>query len=160
MLEEIDKILIQTTKNSFPQKGEPSENDFSDAIKVCTILDDYFYKNKDELSKVKQTEYSGPVLMWYDEKYLYIKGKSLIKVLNSSVTKSKFSLSVKKSMAEKGIIESYKKENGQHEYSINLKKQVYDNLDTKGRFVAFNREKCREYNLFKKIEEHRIVPMK
>jgi len=155
--EKIDKILIETIKNSFPKKGESTEDDFSDARKVCTILDDYFYKNKDEISKVKQSEYSGPVLMWYDEKYLYIKGKSLTKVLNSSGTKSKFSVSVKKSMAEKGIIESYKKENGQYEYSINLQKQVYDNLKTKGRFVAFNREKCREYDLFKKVEEHRII---
>ena len=89
-----------------------------------------------------------------------------MKLTNSNL---KYNINVKKLLAGKEVIKTYIKNDGKPEYSVHLQKILSsekksdDNAKEKGtskrkkqshsRYIAFDREKCREYNLFPNIEK-------
>ena len=94
------------------------------------------------------------IKLWYDDKTFYITQKNISDLLLIDKNKNKFSLTVKRALAKKNIIETYIKSDGKPEYSVHIQKPLFDNKKAKNRFIAFNRAECKKNNIFKTIEEY------
>lgn len=152
-----EEILIRLAADSFPKKLDPKIKDFADAKNVCNSVEKYFSDNsgKKQIGKIgAELKNITDIKLWYDDKTFYITQKNISDLLLIDKNKNKFSLTVKRALAKKNIIETYIKSDGKPEYSVHIQKPLFDNKKAKNRFIAFNRAECKKNNIFKTIEEY------
>ena len=110
-------------------------------------------KNKNFVAKANEESRNVTnIRIWYDDEYIFMTAqiiKEILKLMDADIL---FNKALKERLAEKDIIKVYK-ENSRIEYSTHYQKPLYDNKRIKDRFIMFNREKCKEYNLFPYIED-------
>lgn len=156
----IRNTIIQTVKNSFPMKGETTDVDFDNAKKICLDIDAYFgsAKRKKKIVQLGLDKVPRDYMLWYNEDYFYISTVNITDILDVQHCKLKLSLAERKALYQKGIIKVTHKKDGNIEYTTKYQKPLYKGDKPDGtRYIAFNRGKCREYNLFKNIEKYCIV---
>ena len=92
------------------------------------------------------------IKLWYDDKTFYITQKNIsdLLLIDKNKNKNKFSLTVKRALAKKNIIETYIKSDGNPEYSVHIQKPLFDNKKAKNRFIAFNRAECKKIIVLKR----------
>ena len=157
----VDSIYIiplqRLAADSFPKKLDPKIKDVADAKNVCNSVEKYFSDNsgKKQIGKIgAELKNITDIKLWYDDKTFYITQKNISDLLLIDKNKNKFSLTVKRALAKKNIIETYIKSDGKPEYSVHIQKPLFDNKKAKNRFIAFNRAECKKNNIFKTIEEY------
>lgn len=101
-----------------------------------------------------EVQTSDIVKLKYDENNLYIRADIINEILRIAEFPGNFSVDIKKTLAEEHLIASYFKNDGKREYSVHLPKPKDGSNKTQARYISFNRENCREKNLFPKIEEY------
>ena len=91
--------------------------------------------------------------IWYNEEKICFTLTHIREILKLTNCTSSYSESIKKALAEKNIIKTYTKDGKIVEYTVRLQEKLTETETTSKRYVAFNRNVCREYNLFPTLEE-------
>ncbi len=152
--EEHENIILNTVKKSiFTPKGEQLRSKSEEIAYFCSYINKYMQKNKNFVAKANEESRNVTnIRIWYDDEYIFMTAqiiKEILKLMDADIL---FNKALKELLAEKDIIKVYK-ENSRIEYSTHYQKPLYDNKRIKDRFIMFNREKCKEYNLFPYIED-------
>lgn len=148
---DVSLTIRNLAKNSFPVKGETTDDDFDIIKNVCTILDKYFSNAQKHkcINAIGSSDNVDGTQIWYDDDNLYITADNLKdRLLGSDY---KFSLNIKRSLAKRNLIVTCMAKNNV-EYSVHIKKPLFENVKSKKRYIAFNRNECRNHNLFPRIE--------
>ncbi len=160
MIMNATNAIISAAKNSFPVKGYVTDSDFEKAKSVCKQLDSFFTstdkgtpKNKDLVGKIGCEEGVTEKRVWFDDEYIFIAQKRANELLKLTDGNKNFNTQVKYALAKHDIIKKYIKADGKPEYTVHLQKPLYDNKKSKLRYLAFNREICKKYDLFPNIEK-------
>lgn len=157
-------IITRTVKDSFMVKGRSSNMDFSKAKEVCSEIDLYFTNksNRIQIGKLGEITDSIDIHLLYDDEYFYIRINKIKEIVKLANGKDHFSMRTRAALSEREIIDSYQKRDGKPEYTVHIKKPLSGDQKTKKRFVAFNRAKCKKYNLFEELEKYclSVAPQK
>ncbi len=151
----VSLTIRNLAKNSFPIKGETTDDDFNYTKNICTILDKYFSNSRKCINSIGSSDNVDGTKVWYDDDNLYITADNLKERLLGS--EYKFSLNVKRTLVKHNLIVTCQAKNN-IEYSVHIKKPLFGNIKSKKRYIAFNRNECRNHNLFPNIET--IILMK
>lgn len=141
--------IYNLAKNSFPIKGNTTEDDFDIIKNICSILDKYFSNSHKCINAIGSADNVDGTKVWYDDDNLYITADNLKdRLLGSDY---KFSLNVKRTLVQHNLIVTCQAKNN-IEYSVHIKKPLFGNIKSKKRYIAFNRNECRNHTLFPNIE--------
>ena len=146
--------ICNTVESAFVIKGTTKNIDFVKTCKLCSEIDTFFtkIKNKDLIGKIGDVDVNEKRL-WYDEEYMYIRAIRIQELLEINKSKERFSMNIKRTLAEKQLIKTYIKSDGKVEYTVHMQKPLYADKKSTHRFIAFNREECRKHNLFENLEK-------
>lgn len=140
--------------------GVPTYTDFDNAKRICREVDAYFVpaRKKKQIAMLGQDKVLEDIWLWYDAEAYYLTAESIKNILDIRGSKLKLSTVEKKALHQKELIKVHKKADDSLEYTVHYQRPLYCDYKTKKRFVAFNREKCKEYNLFENLENFCTVP--
>lgn len=157
LFKECVEIITNTVRNSFPAKNDILDGDFEQAIAVCKAFDKYFDKKsrRQYLGSIGVTPpNANEIKVWCDQNHIYVKARTLSEILKLQDCEYKFSLKVKRVLAQREMIETYSvSESERPEYTVHIQKPLYDNVKSRARFVAFKRARCGTYGLFDYIDK-------
>ena len=140
--------------------GVPTYTDFDNAKSICREIDTYFSQTgkKKRIALLGQNKKREDIWLWYDNDYFYLTADNIKDILAPQGGKLRLTISEKKVLHQKRLIKVHTKGDGSLEYTVHCQKTLSCKEKTKKRFVAFNREKCKEYNLFENLEKFCAVP--
>lgn len=84
---------------------------------------------------------------------MYIRAIRIQELLEINKSKERFSMNIKRTLAEKQLIKTYIKSDGKVEYTVHMQKPLYADKKSTHRFIAFSRKECRKHNLFENLEK-------
>lgn len=148
--------ITAIVRDSYLIKGQSTNNTFDMATKMCNAIDTYFKSesNKKRIKKVGEDKTDIGVKLWWDDDCIYIRPDDIKDILKTQQHKGNLDKKIKIIFAERNIIKKYTKGDGKPEYSVHLPKSSgVDKKTAALRYIAFNREQCKLYNLFPNIEE-------
>ena len=149
--------IINATKNSFPAEGTATDEDFEKAKAICKQIDSYFEskRNHNLIGIIGCEKHGFEKRIWCDDENIYIRRQNLTEFLKLTGGKLHYNKNINIALADKELIKTITKKDGKPEYSVHIQKNLYEEEKNKTqyRFMAFNREKCRQYNLFENIEK-------
>ena len=147
--------ILEVVKKSFPMEGQVTEENFDNAKNVCKYIDSYFNSktNKSIVGKIGSEKTVLDKRIWYNEEKICFTLTHIRDILKLTNCTSSYSESIKKALAEKNIIKTYTKDGKIVEYTVRLQEKLTETETTGKRYVAFNREVCKKYDLFPNLEE-------
>ena len=164
--DDVYEAILNSAEKSFP-----TDENFENAKITCRQIDSYFRSEKKQsfIGEIGCEELPSEKSVWFNEEYIYMRQIRISEFLKLTNSNLKYNINVKKSLAGKEVIKTYIKKEGKPEYSVHLQKILSsdkksdDTAKVKGtskrkkqshsRYIAFDREKCRQYNLFPNIEK-------
>ena len=152
--------ISRAAEDAFPLGGVPTYTDFDNAKRICREVDAYFVpaRKKKQIAMLGQNKVLEDIWLWYDKEFFYVTADNIENILKIGNNKLKPNIKVKKALHQKELIKVHKKSDDSLEYTVHYQRPLYCNYKTQKRFVAFNREKCKEYNLFENLENFCTVP--
>lgn len=180
LCDDVYNSILNAAKNSFPAEGAATEEDFEKAKAICKQIDKYFESktNHDLIGIIGGEKLGFEKRVWCDDETIYIRRKNLIEFLILTGSKMRYNKNINIALADKNLIETITKNDGKPEYSVHIQKRLYEEDEIKEkknsgdqnkseeekkkertknktpyRFMAFNRERCRQHNLFENIEK-------
>ena len=157
ILQKCIDIISNTIRNSFPAKDDILDSEYEQAVAICKAFDRYFDKksNHQYLGSIGvMPPNANEIKVWRDNNHIYVKSKTLSEILKLQDCEYKFTLKIKRALAQREMIETYSvSETERPEYTVHIQKPLYDNVKSRARFVAFKRPRCGTYGLFEFIDK-------
>lgn len=146
ILDIIEKSVLSTQGKLIRSKSEEISH-------FCSYINAYMQKNKKFVAKAnKELKIVTNINFWCDDEYIFMTAQTIKNTLKLMGADIAFDKPLKELLAKENIIKTYNI-NNRIEYSTHYQKPLYGTLKTRDRFIMFNRETCRKYNLFPYIED-------
>ena len=118
--------ILKAAVNSFPIKGQTTDDEFEKTISVCRQADTYFKtkSNRKLIGKIGYENNPNEKRIWWDDETIYIKQKNLNEF--SAITKSDLRYNNKsgKALASRNLIKTYVISEDKCEYSVHIQKAL------------------------------------